>query len=86
MEITFSLELPDGTVGGFPWWIADAAKAPEVPVRAPLVSAAALAELHTLLERLRSGAKRDKASRCPVVIVFGASVPARAPQFGNPKL
>jgi len=60
-------ELPDGTVGGFPSWIADAAKASEVAVGAPLVSAVALAELHTLLDRLRSGAKRDKASLQPVL-------------------
>lgn len=60
-------ELPDGTIGGFPSWIADAAKASEVAVGTPLVSAAALAELHTLLDRLRSGAKRDKASLQPVL-------------------
>jgi hypothetical protein len=60
-------ELPDGTIGGFPSWIADAAKASEVTSGTPLVSAAALAELHTLLDRLRSGAKRDKASVQPVL-------------------
>ena len=60
-------ELPDGTIGGFPSWIADAAKASEVAVGTPLVSAAALAELHTFLDRLRSGAKRDKASLQPVL-------------------
>jgi hypothetical protein len=60
-------ELPDGTIGGFPSWIADAAKASEVAVGTPLVSAAALAELYTLLDRLRSGAKRDKASLQPVL-------------------
>lgn len=61
------VELPDGTIGGFPSWIADVAKASEVAVGTPLVSAAALAELHTLLERLRSGAKRDNASLQPVL-------------------
>ena len=55
-------ELPDGTIGGFPAWIADAAKASEVAVGEPLVSASALAELRALLSQLRSGAKRDKAS------------------------
>jgi hypothetical protein len=61
------LELTDGTIGGFPSWIADAAKASEVTVGTPLVSAAALAELHTLLDRLRLDAKRDKASLQPVL-------------------
>lgn len=61
------VELPDGTIGGFPSWIADATKASEVVVGTPLVSAAALAQLHTLLDRLRSGAKRDKASLQPVL-------------------
>jgi hypothetical protein len=60
-------ELPDGTTGGFPSWIADAAKASEIAVGTPLVSASALAELHTLLGRLRSGAKRDKASVQPAL-------------------
>ena len=60
-------ELPDGTIGGFPSWIADAAKASEVAVGTPLVSAVALAELHTLLDGLRSDAKRDKASVQPVL-------------------
>jgi hypothetical protein len=50
-------ELPDGTVGGFPSWIADAAKASEVAVGAPLVSAVALAELHTLLDAIAFGRK-----------------------------
>ena len=61
------VELPDGTIGGFPSWIADAAKASAIDVGTPLVSASALAELRTLLERLRSGAKRDKASQQPVL-------------------
>jgi hypothetical protein len=60
-------ELPDGTIGGFPSWIADAAKTSGVAVGAPLVSAAALAELHILLDQLRLGAKRDKASQQPAL-------------------
>jgi hypothetical protein len=60
-------ELPDGTIGGFPSWIADAAIASEVAVGTPLVSASALAELHTLLGRLRLDTKRDKASQQPVL-------------------
>jgi hypothetical protein len=55
-------ELPDGTIGGFPSWIADSAKASDVTVGTPLASAAALAELCALLGRLHSGLKRDKAS------------------------
>ena len=60
-------ELPDGTIGGFPSWIADAATASELTAGQSLASAAALAELHTLLDRLRSGAKRDRASLQPVL-------------------
>ncbi len=60
-------ELPDGTIGGFPSWIADAAKASDITVGPPLASAAALAELWALLERLHSGLKRDKASLEPVL-------------------
>jgi hypothetical protein len=55
-------ELADGTIGGFPSWIADSAKASDVTVGRPLVSAAALAELCALLGRLHSRVKRDKAS------------------------
>jgi hypothetical protein len=55
-------ELSDGTIGGFPSWIADAATSSEVTVGAPLASAAALTELCALLRRLHSGPKRDKAS------------------------
>jgi hypothetical protein len=61
------VELPDGTIGGLPSWIADATKASEATAGTPLVSAAALAELHTLLDRLRSGTKRDKGSLQPVL-------------------
>jgi hypothetical protein len=60
-------ELPDGTIGGFPSWIADSAKASDVNVGTPLASAAALAELCALLSRLHSGPKRDKASLKPVL-------------------
>jgi hypothetical protein len=55
-------ELPDGTIGGFPSWIADAAKSSDVTVGTPLASAAALAEVCALLGRLHSDLKRDKAS------------------------
>ena len=60
-------ELPDGTIGGFPSWIADSAKASDVTVGTPLASAAALAELAALLGRLHSGLKRDKASLKPML-------------------
>lgn len=60
-------ELPDGTIGGFPSWIADATKAPDVSIGTPLASAAALVELRTLLDRLHSSLKRDKASLEPVL-------------------
>jgi hypothetical protein len=55
-------ELRDGTIGGFPSWIADATKASDFTVGRPLASAAALAELRALLDRLHSNLKRDKAS------------------------
>jgi hypothetical protein len=60
-------ELPDGTIGGFPSWIADSAKASDVTMGTPLASAAALAELCALLGRLHSDLKRDKASLKPVL-------------------
>ena len=60
-------ELPDGTIGGFPSWIADSAKASDVTVGRPLASAAALAELCALLGRLHSDLKLDKASLKPVL-------------------
>ena len=60
-------ELADGTIGGFPSWIADAAKASDVTVGEPLASITALAELRALLDRLHSGRKRDKASLKPVL-------------------
>jgi hypothetical protein len=55
-------ELPDGTIGGFPAWIAEATKASDVTIGTPLVSVSALAALRTLLDRLHSASKRDKAS------------------------
>jgi hypothetical protein len=60
-------ELPDGTIGGFPSWIADAAKSSDVTVGIPLASAAALAELCALLGRLHSDLERDKGSLKPVL-------------------
>jgi hypothetical protein len=60
-------ELPDGTIGGFPSWIADAVGSSHVTVGTPLASAAALAELCALLGRLHSGLKRDKASLEPML-------------------
>jgi hypothetical protein len=60
-------ELPDGTIGGFPSWVADATKTPDVTIGTPLASAAALVELRTLLDRLHSDRKRDKASLEPML-------------------
>jgi hypothetical protein len=54
-------------MGGFPSWMADAAKASDLTLGTPLVSAAALAELCALLDRLHSGLKRDTASLEPVL-------------------
>jgi len=55
-------ELPDGTIGGFPSWITDPATNANVSVGAPLTSAAALAELRTLLDSLHSNSPRRDAS------------------------
>ena len=55
-------ELPDGTIGGFPSWIADPTRTPNFTVGPPLTSAAALAQLRTLLDGLRSNSQRDNAS------------------------
>jgi hypothetical protein len=60
-------ELPDGTIAGFPSWIVDATKASAITVGTPLTSAAALVELHTLLDGLHSDSKRDRASLEPVL-------------------
>jgi hypothetical protein len=55
-------ELPDGTIGGFPSWIADATKTPYFTVGPPLSSVAALAELRKLLDSLHSNSQRGNAS------------------------
>ena len=55
-------ELPDGTIGGFPSWIADPTKSPNFTVGSPLTSAAALAQLRTLLDSLHSNSRRGNAS------------------------
>jgi hypothetical protein len=60
-------ELPDGTKGGFPSWMADATKASTISVGMPVTSVAALVELHTLLDGLHSDSKRDRASLKPVL-------------------
>jgi hypothetical protein len=59
-------ELPDGTIGGFPSWMADAAQSSTVTLGPPLASVTALAALRALLDTLHSGPKRDKASLEPV--------------------
>ena len=55
-------ELPDGTIGGFPSWIADPTKSPTFTVGPPLTSAVALAELRKLLDSLHSNSQRGTAS------------------------
>ena len=55
-------ELPDGSIGGLPSWIANATKTPHFTVGPPLTSAAALAQLWTLLAGLRSNSQRDNPS------------------------
>ena len=54
-------ELPDGTIGGFPSWIADAKKSPDFTLGPALTSAAALAELRKLLDSLHSNSRRGNA-------------------------
>jgi hypothetical protein len=54
--------LPDGTVGGFPSWIADPTKSPNFTVGPAMTSAAALAELRKLLDSLHSNSQRGTAS------------------------
>lgn len=54
-------ELPDGTIGSFPSWVAEA-KSSEFSVGAPMASATALAELRALFEELHSGSQRGNAS------------------------
>ena len=46
-------ELSDGTLGGLPAWMTDSSRVPSFTRGAPLTSAEALAELQSLLERLR---------------------------------
>jgi hypothetical protein len=55
-------ELPDGTIGAFPAWMADVTSSADFTVGTPLASAAALADLRALLDRLHSGPKHAKAS------------------------
>ena len=55
-------ELPDGTIGGFPSWIADPTKSPNFNVGPAMTSAAALAELRKLLDSLHSNSQRGNAS------------------------
>src|ERR1700722_4490154 len=55
-------ELPDGTIGGFPSWIADPTKGPYLTVGPAMASAAALAELRKLLDSLHSNSHRGNAS------------------------
>jgi hypothetical protein len=54
--------LPDGTIGGFPSWIADPTKGPYLTVGPAMASAAALAELRKLLDSLHSNSHRGNAS------------------------
>ena len=58
----YIFELPDGTIGGFPSWIADPTKRPDFTVGPALTSAAALAELRKLLDSLHSNSQRGNAS------------------------
>ena len=55
-------ELPDGSIGGFPSWIADPTKCSNSTIGSPLTSAAALAQLRTLLDSLHSNSQRGNAS------------------------
>ena len=55
-------ELPDGTVGGFPSWVADASRNAGFVVGSPMTSVMALAELRALLDHLHSDSQRGKAS------------------------
>lgn len=55
-------EFPDGTIGGFPSWIADPTKVPNFTVGPAMTSAVALAELRKLLDSLHSNSQRGNAS------------------------
>lgn len=54
--------MPDGAIGAFPSWMADAASSAHGTVGPPFASAVALADLRALLDRLPSCPKHDKAS------------------------
>jgi hypothetical protein len=56
-------ELSDGTIGGFPAWMADVTKVQSVAEGAPLASATALIELHALLGSLHPVANRGIAAQ-----------------------
>ena len=55
-------ELSDGSIGGFPSWIADSTKSSTFTIGPPLASAVALAELRKLLDSLHSNSQRGTAS------------------------
>jgi hypothetical protein len=55
-------ELPDGTIGGFPSWIADPKKSHNFTLGPALTSAAALDDLRHLLDSLHSTSRRGNAS------------------------
>ncbi len=55
-------DLPDGSIGGVPAWMTDASSCSDCTVGAPLVSVAALAELHVLLGGLHLDSQRGNAS------------------------
>lgn len=61
-------ELPDGTIGGFPAWIAEASSTTEFAVGLPLTSAVALSELRALLDSLRSDLQRANQSLTGVLL------------------
>jgi hypothetical protein len=60
--------LPDGTIGGFPAWIAEANSTTEFAVGVPLTSATALSELRALLDSLRSDPQRANQSLTGVLL------------------
>src|SRR3954454_1607866 len=55
-------ELPDGTIGGFPSWMADPVRGSTVTSGSPLASAAALADLWSLIGSLQRRSDRGNAS------------------------
>ncbi len=55
-------KLPDGTIGGFPSWVADPARGALSTKGSPLVSAVALTRLRALLDSLHSFSQRGTAS------------------------